>query len=365
MNVRELFTIGELFDAEMKGFITRRKHPHLPLYIYNYTNKTQLENHWTRVTRACRGLILDQYGDIIARPFEKFFNLDTESEPSTHVNNLPDERPLIMEKLDGSLGIFWRWYEHCGVATRGSFESEQAKWATEWYTNNISGWKLPNNMTPCFEIIYPENRIVVDYGREERLVLLGIVDNLTGREMTHQQLIDTDYPDIVQVYENKSLKDCLRDAGADLPLNREGYVLKYDTQPYPLRVKVKFIDYIRLHKLIFSLSDKTIYEFAMSGGMPEDLLKIMPEDAERWATEKQKEFVTVYNMYRSLADRLFAKRPISGTRKDHAMYFKEYPEIQSALFAMLDGKDSDAVIWKKIKPEQATLFRRDVNVGQS
>jgi hypothetical protein len=37
------------------------------------------------------------------------------------------------------------------------------------------------HLTFCFEIIYPENRIVLDYGNDEKLVLLGTFDK-NGKE---------------------------------------------------------------------------------------------------------------------------------------------------------------------------------------
>ena len=33
------------------------------------------------------------------------------------------------------------------------------------------------------EIIYPENRIVVDYGDEEKLVVLGMTSRVSGKEL--------------------------------------------------------------------------------------------------------------------------------------------------------------------------------------
>ena len=56
------------------GYISKRKHPRLDLYIYNYTVKTTIENEWNEITTMARGLILNSAGDIIARPFGKFFN---------------------------------------------------------------------------------------------------------------------------------------------------------------------------------------------------------------------------------------------------------------------------------------------------
>ncbi len=43
--------------------------------------------------------------------------------------------------------------------------------------------RLSPDKTYLFEIIYPENRIVVNYGDVEELVLLAIIDNATALDL--------------------------------------------------------------------------------------------------------------------------------------------------------------------------------------
>lgn len=38
-------------------------------------------------------------------------------------------------------------------------------------------------MLSCVEIVYPENRIVVDYGKDRKLWLIGIRDNASGNDL--------------------------------------------------------------------------------------------------------------------------------------------------------------------------------------
>ena len=104
-----------------------------------------------------------------------------EEHPPTGIPQLPFE---VFEKLDGSLGILY-WLNNLPyIATRGSFESEQARHATEIlhgrYQHTFSS--MDTNKTYLFEIIYPENRIVVDYGEMDDLILLTVIDNQTGHE---------------------------------------------------------------------------------------------------------------------------------------------------------------------------------------
>lgn len=53
------FTVSELEAAVENGDVTKRSHPDLPLFIYNYSPEVQYSKKWNSVTLNCRGLILD------------------------------------------------------------------------------------------------------------------------------------------------------------------------------------------------------------------------------------------------------------------------------------------------------------------
>jgi hypothetical protein len=361
-NVKDIFDIDDLELNIERGYVSKRKHPELPLYIFNYTPEAAFANEWNEVTMTCRGLILDEWYNIVARPFRKFFNLNTSSIASTNVENLPKGiAPLVTEKMDGSLGILWRYNGHQGIATRGSFESDQAKWATLNYNEKMLYFPWDDGVTPLFEIIYPENRIVVDYHGESKMTLLGVVRKNDGSEYTYQELKDTGYPDIVPAYEGKSLLDCIQESEMDAPLNVEGYVLRYDLNlpesPYPLRVKVKFNEYLRLHRLIFNLNSKRIWESLSEGKNPLDDVGKIPDDAFQWMSHVVNDFMVRYACLNKNAERVFKLRPAAGSRKDCAEWFIGNADVRSICFAMLDGKNVHDIIWKMLRPEKAEIFR--------
>lgn len=85
--------------------ISVRQHPEQDLFILNYTKSCMYDNVWNDETRYARGLILDGAGDVYARSFAKFFNVD--ERPETLLRNLPLDQPFaIYEKIDGCLGVF-------------------------------------------------------------------------------------------------------------------------------------------------------------------------------------------------------------------------------------------------------------------
>jgi RNA ligase len=161
-----------------EGWLISQVHPSLDLTIYNYSQKTQYEKMWNEETLSCRGLVLDSKGNIVARPFKKFFNL---SEVEEEIPNLPFE---AFEKMDGSLGIFF-WYEGNPIfSSRGSFTSDQSQMGWDML-KDLNYNLLEEGITYLFEIIDPRNRIVIDYGLDERLVLLGAIDTKTGKEIEY------------------------------------------------------------------------------------------------------------------------------------------------------------------------------------
>lgn len=129
------------------GLLYSQVHPTLPLTIYNYTDKCTWENLWDEITLMSRGLVVDDLGNIVARPFKKFFNL---SEGKTKVTN----NYTIFEKLDGSLGILFFYGGNWIFASRGSFTSEQAIKGKELLDKVCNYNLLDKNNTYCFEIIY-------------------------------------------------------------------------------------------------------------------------------------------------------------------------------------------------------------------
>lgn len=347
-------------------------HPTLPLRIYNYSQLAQFSNPWGDGTiDYCRGLIVDDKDEVIARPFKKFHNLNTASVPETLEENLPKTTPTITEKMDGSLGIYWSYQGEWGIATRGSFTSDQAKWATDWYRKGIGDRSLRlfknKYCTPLFEIIYHQNRIVIDY-RFEGLVMLSIVGIRLGSEWEHcdvQNIASKLGIRIVKQYKLKNLYDCIQENEK----NREGYVVSYPTifhNKPPIKVKIKFADYVRLHRIVTGVSPKAIWEI-LAGGKEFDSLKDCPAEFQEWFRKWKDKLCGDYDAILRRANRVYINRPVMGElnqkqyRAACASYFlREGKELSGVLFQMLDGRDVRDTIWKMIKPRgDDRSFRQD------
>ena len=335
-------------------YISKTKHPTEDLYIYNYTQNAQFDKMWTPETEMCRGLILSGDGEIIARPFPKFFNLGEREDEVIDTVGVK-----IYEKLDGSLGILYWIGDKPYIATRGSFESDQAKKATEMIQampEHIHNYLRDNiDRTFLFEIIYPSNRIVVDYGDEEKLVLLAVIDTNTKEEL-----------DVAEVQGLDVVKRCtmfcdnleqLKDTDED---NKEGYVIVW---PDGKRLKIKFAEYVRLHRLVTGVNSRRIWECIKLGVGVAEMLDRVPDEFFQWVKETEKEIRTNHAAIISEAHELIKKRKYNEMDRKKAAkeIISKYRNISSVIFSMLDGKDTDALVWKMVKPVSAEQpFKKEI-----
>lgn len=331
-----------LHELIADGYIQVQKHPAAELYIYNYTPKAQYERVWNDWTLAARGLVLDGQYNTVARPFRKFFNME---EHQAH--EIPTENFEVYEKLDGSLGILYWLDGQPFIATRGSFGSDQSQRATQMLYQKYSHTfaDLDPVKTYLFEIIYPQNRIVVDYGNTEALILLAVIDKETGHD---EPLPDLGFP-LVKRYDGLADLKSLRMLQED---NREGFVIKFQSG---FRVKVKFEEYVRLHRILTQISSVNIWEYLATNQSFEEILEKVPDEFYSWVRKTVGGLQAEYQAVEKYCQVHFKDL---GNRKDTALYFQtlQYPSV---LFAMLDKKDYSPIIWKTLRPVYEKPFRTD------
>jgi len=330
------------FDRErlevlvVDGWLRSQRHPDADLWIYNYTEKTQYEKNWTPETLACRGLILDESGEVIARGFSKFFNY-----PSPEVMSIPQEPFVITEKIDGSLGILYYLDGEPCIATRGNFVSEQAIEGTAMIREHEL--ERVQDVTPLFEIVYPENRIVVDYGDRRELTLLAAICNKTGADRS----LPCYSGPLVARHDHLDVERLATEEEG----NREGFVVAFESG---LRVKIKFAEYVRLHKIVTEINARMIWESMRDGDDLDRLLPGLPADVHRWIVETRASITQAFEDELQRATTVFQARPATSDRKTLARYFLASDANPAVLFRMLDERPFDDLIWKNIRPEAAT-----------
>lgn len=342
----------ELGQAVKDGDVRVQFHPQYPnLAIYNYTEEVQYRNKWNKITLACRGLILDTLTwQIVARPWEKFFNFGQMD------NRIESTAPVeVTDKMDGSLGILYPTPDgEWAIATRGSFASEQAIHATkvlrERYLDDIR-YSIDNcDYTLLFEIIYPQNRIVVNYGDMDDLVLLGGVHNQYGYYYGPEIAGSVSWtgPE-TEVWRYDSFVDAL--SFPDRP-GKEGVVIRSGTNI----VKLKQADYVELHRIVTNLSPKTVWEMLGAGKTVADICADIPDEFHKYVEDignelERKASEIAYDVYLThvkIVESLGG--PETYSRKQYAQAAVKYGDIKKYLFILLDGRDIKPEIWKHIKP---------------
>lgn len=351
--------IGDILDTEIleshvrNGYITARNHPHLPLTVFNYTPKAVYEPLWDEVTLRCRGLIVDNEGLIIGNCMNKFFNYGEERAKDVNLSG----KVQVTDKLDGSMGSVIFYQNNLVVATRGSFESDQAKWAHQFISKNTelyNAFKVlcSENVTAVVEIIYPENRIVVDYGDMTAVVLIGAIGNYELAE-GKQLWIPADriysWPGpVVERFDADSFEDALR-----IPprINREGIVVYFEETGN--RLKIKQEDYIEAHRFISNLTPRNIWQQLKDGKTVEDLLTVAPDEFHDSVREISRVILSNKETLEEEIEREFQlhTRYEYKTRREFAEKIKDHP-LKSFLFLRLDGRLDKLIesVWKAIEP---------------
>jgi RNA ligase len=353
MHVSDILDVDLLESHVRNGYVSARNHPHLPLTIFNYTPKAVYEPLWDNVTLRCRGLIADNSGVVVGNCMPKFFNYN---EPSAKDIDL-DGPVQVTDKLDGSMGSVISYQDRIVVATRGSFESEQAQWANEFIEKDkelSEAFKVicSENVTAVVEIIYPENRIVVDYGDLRAVVLIGAIGNY---ELTRGRQLwipaDTIYSwpgPVVERFNASSFEEALR-----LPprLNREGIVIYFENTGNRLKIKQK--DYIEAHKFISNLTPKSIWGQLRDGKTVEQILEIAPDEFHGLVREIALPMIDSRNKILAEIEKEFISlvKLKLDNRKAFAEKIKDNP-LKALLFARLDGDRQKLIesVWKWIEP---------------
>jgi RNA ligase len=344
------------------GLLYKQTHPTLPLTIWNYTEKVQYEMLWDEVTIACRGLVTDDSGEIIARPFPKFFNYEEVIDKD--VIPWDSDYVYVQEKMDGSLGILFNYKDEWILATRGSFTSDQAVKGLEILKSKYNLNRFLPNITYLCEIIYPENRIVVDYG-EEMITFLGAtspereINWGTTKALFRASGIASE--DVVWTSMDPLTEDLFKRYQNLNESGKEGFVIRFHPSGY--RVKIKFEEYVRLHKIMTNFSTRNVWETLSNG---EDILSSLVDVPDEfhakikvYVDELTSQFNTIENEYnwifKTILNGLEAHNvPKDKYRATFAQYALRYKH-PAILFTMLDKRSYDKVIWDLIYPEYRKL----------
>lgn len=335
------------------SLIVANKHPEYDIWILNYSPKAQSKKFWDEYTVSCRGMVIDADGNILARPFQKFKNYQEHDSKEIDLT-----KPyVIYEKMDGSLIIVF-YYEprmEWIVASRGSFISEQSIEAKKMIGTKTD--KLNESCTYLFEIIYPENRIVVDYGDRRELVLLTRIQTFIAHEISHDDLV-TKYSDlftVVKVFDFKNIRNMKDLQALEEVENKEGYVFRHGD----FRFKWKFSEYVRLHGILTNVSNLTVWEHLKNGYEFDELLDRVPDEFYNWLQRTAGNLQREYDVIEQKALLEFVRIYHINEITDRTLFAEQakITEYRSILFKLYDKRAYAEIIWKQIRPVYSKPFK--------
>lgn len=255
-------------------------------YLLKYN---QLESDFSNeIVKECRGLIVDKNTlEPIALSFKKFWEVENEL-----ANDIDWSSAKVQEKLDGSkLLCFYNKYDsEWQIATSGNLNIDGVNvndfgmtfgqlFNKAIYNNGFKIRKeffdlLDKNYCYTFELIAPENRVVVKY-KSADLYLIGIRNVNTFEEVsTSQDKNITKYIKVPKEYSLSNLEDCLK-ATEQMTYNEEGYVV-VDKNWHRIKVKSpawKEVSKIRGDGILTKKKIITIIE----NGLIKETLEFYPE----------------------------------------------------------------------------------------
>ncbi|MFD5622937.1 AAA family ATPase [Streptomyces yangpuensis] len=394
LTLHDLLPAQALADSIDAGYVTRKSHPELPLSIYTYTRTAQYERVWNEVTTRCRGLVADdETGAIVALPLPKFFNVGEHESGQPYAPALPDEPFEVYDKVDGSLAIVFHYAGRWRVASKGSFISAQAVWAQRRLDGADTSALHPGT-TYLAEILYPQNRIVVDYGDRRDLVLLAAF----GPDGTEVPLAEAaphweGVGSVVTVWPAMPLDELLALTESNtLPggssasgMDAEGFVLRFASG---VRAKAKLSEYVRLHKVLTGVTARdiwrghgvqrfaglpakqlaqglncTVADIEASGGKPLDaLLEQVPDEFDHWVREVIAGLEEAAARHERAIDEAYAGLAhLTADRGAFARAVAQLPDrsVRPAMFMRLDGRSTELTTWRQVRPETADPYIAD------
>lgn len=355
----------ELFERHLRErTVVVRRHPELDLSIYNYSAAVQYKELWDSVTRTCRGLVADSSGNIVARPFAKFFHLSDLDSP-------PETAATASVKEDGSLGIVYPTSSGPRVATRGSFDSMQAIDGTRMLAELHPNFQAPPDVTVLVEILTESSKVVVEY-ETPRLVGLAAIDNATGADVPLREVWDGPVAQTQTVNDSNELNELLSEVRHLDGTQREGFVLTWPTDKGPyVRAKVKSPDYVRLHAIITGVTERDVHaavgrdlfphlpaaQLAKALGVPvseahgvgfTELVEILPDELYGWALSVRDSLMA--SLAKVESEVAAVAEPLRHVERGQAVAMLKNHPLRHLVLTMLSDREWRHFHWRQLRP---------------
>jgi RNA ligase len=311
------------------------------------------------IRRECRGLIFDADGNIMSRPFHKFFNVNEREETQDYVLELEMRSDhVVMEKMDGSMIRPILLDGELRLATKMGVTTVAIQ-AEEWLDTQSADMKtwlrkcVEDCVTPLLEWVSPFNQIVLAY-EEANLVYLGTRDNTTGAYLMDKSCPFDAVPQYGAVEGN--IVDYV--ALARQAQSREGDIIRFANGHM---VKVKNDWYVRIHKTLDRIVfDRNIVNLIIN----EEVDDVIPMLPKAQASRVRDFEISFWSEFAATEERLMLlfleAQMLFGDRKRIALELvptlKHRGDAQF-IFRMLDGNSCRDLLLEHIRKHVSTNSR--------
>jgi RNA ligase len=185
-------------------------------------------------------------------------------------------------------------------------------------------------------------------------VLLGIIHTNSNREISYDNIEDR-LGNSFTLVKRYNLKESWEHLKAHNEHNREGYIIRYSNG---FRMKVKFEDYVRLHRIITNISTVDVWEALRDEKALSEILDKVPDEFYDWVRSIERELRAAHEDLLWQAHEVYeglVKRLGDAGRKEYALALSGH-HLSSIVFRFLDGRRADDIAWKMVKPKWSKPF---------
>jgi RNA ligase len=295
------------------------------------------------IRRECRGMIFNQDGELISRPYAKFFNIGEKEETQLNKVNLYESH-IVLEKLDGSMIRPIPTAEGFNLATKAGV-TEISQQAEVFISDKPHYAKFIHSMfdgklTPIFEWVSRKNRIVVDY-ENDNLILTAIRNTEMGHYLPYFNMLDLaehwNIP-VVQAVDGLAVQniELFVKQIREWENGEEGVVVRFDSGHM---VKIKADQYVLRHKTKDSISqEKNVLQTILNDSVDDLVPLLTPEDADRLKRFQEAFWVGLEDVGTDIHD-TYRQIDRGQSQKDFALFAvpSVLPQYQPFMFKLRKG----------------------------
>lgn len=317
-------SISSLEKLKSHDFVNCKKfgsYPHIT--SYNFSSKAFTKGIWDQVSLAAKGLFIDENRNIVARSYNKFFNLDEREE--TRLNNLEKNLSFpinLYVKENGFLGIvgFDPTTNELFFASKTTPELQFAGWFKEIICQLIGPSRLEylkrtvrdENLSLVFEVNDPLNDPhMIEYETRHVVLLEAIYRTENFKKLHFQELqkLAKSYNlpckqkaiSFKDFSSFKSWLDSVNRQGQDYSFKGkqiEGFVIE-DSKEFMFKIK---LPYYSFWKSMRSLKERIVKVRATGGKLDRDISSPEASSFYQWAMTQDdevlmKDIIAVRKLY--------------------------------------------------------------------